>query len=170
MRHVRADVVVVALDGADGSGAADVGLVRAAMPRARAVVIVDGPDDASVIGALLAGACGAILRQDATHEIVPAIRAAAEGESALSPAIASRLVRRLRLHERAHPGPSALTPRELDVLALLARGWDNPRIAGALHVGRGTVKHHISTILDKLGVDNRIQAAVEAVRLGLVDP
>jgi DNA-binding NarL/FixJ family response regulator len=169
MPEFRADVVVIAVDAPHGSGADGLGLVLAAMPRARAVVLVENADDAGVIGALKAGACGAILKEAANQEIVPAVCAAAAGESALSPAIASRLVRELRRQEPAPPSRYDLTPRELDVLRLLSRGWDNARIAAALYVGRGTVKHNVATIFGKLGVDNRVQAAVEALRAGLLD-
>ena len=87
----------------------------------------------------------------------------------LSPPIASRLIGRLRVQEARVAEGAQLTAREIDVLRLLARGWSNARIAQALYVSQGTVKHHISNILVKLEVDNRIQAAVRAVERGLLD-
>lgn len=169
MRGMHPDVILVSLNLPAMPGAQAVRLLRRVVPRAGVVVLADRPEDPQVIDALGAGACGAILRSAGNHEMVAAIRAAADGESALSPQIASRLVRRLQRRHREVPSPAALTSRELEVLRLLSRGWDNARIAEALYVGRGTVKHHISRILEKLGVDNRIQAAVEAVQRGLVD-
>jgi DNA-binding NarL/FixJ family response regulator len=83
--------------------------------------------------------------------------------------VARSLVGHLRERIDGDMAAAGLTPRELQVLKLLARGWDNARIGQALYLSRGTVKHHISSILTKLDVDNRIQAAVRAVRGGLVD-
>jgi NarL family two-component system response regulator LiaR len=73
------------------------------------------------------------------------------------------------MRQQPRVASSQLTPRELETLGLLARGWDNGRIAAALYLSRSTVKHHISSILKKLGVDNRLQAAVRAVEEGLID-
>ncbi|MDQ3632289.1 MAG: response regulator transcription factor, partial [Actinomycetota bacterium] len=106
-------------------------------------------------------------------EIVRGIRAAAAGGSLIAPSVAGNLLTRLRHHgpPDAQPTSSAfeLSPRELDVLRLVVAGRDNNEIAKRLHLSASTVKHHVSSTLDKLGVENRIQAAVLAVRLGLVD-
>jgi DNA-binding NarL/FixJ family response regulator len=111
-----------------------------------------------------------VLKDAPIEQIVDGIRAAAQGESLISPRIASRLVRRVRepgkFEESVTREP--LTPRELEVLALLTRGLDNSEIAKALYLSQHTVKNHVSTILNKLQVENRIQAAVRAVRGGLV--
>ncbi|HEY5430939.1 MAG TPA: response regulator transcription factor [Solirubrobacteraceae bacterium] len=144
--------------------------LTAAAPLARVLVLTVFVDDQHIIDALLAGACGYVLKDAPIEQIVEGIRAAARGEALISPRIASRLVRRLREPdevERSVTG-DALTPRELEVLELLARGLDNSQIAGALYLSQHTVKNHVSAILMKLQVENRIQAAVRAVRGGLV--
>jgi DNA-binding NarL/FixJ family response regulator len=130
------------------------------------VIVLAAPDDSQLLGALAAGAFGALVEDAPAHEIVAAIRAAAEGDSVFSPPIARGVMRHLRLVGGGRP--PHLTARELEVLDLLARGWDNAQIAAALYLSLGTVKHHISSILTKLDVENRIQAAVRAVQLGLI--
>jgi DNA-binding NarL/FixJ family response regulator len=142
----------------------------AAAPLARVLVLTVFADDQHIIDALLAGACGYVLKDAPIEQIVEGIRAAEQGESLVSPRIASRLVRRLRKPDQIETSVmrEELTPRELEVLELLARGLDNSEIAHALYLSRHTVKNHVSTILMKLQVENRIQAAVRAVRGGLV--
>jgi DNA-binding NarL/FixJ family response regulator len=144
--------------------------LTAAAPLARVLVLTVFVDDQHIIDALLAGACGYVLKDAPIEQIVEGIRAAARGEALISPRIASRLVRRLREPDEVELSVTgdALTPRELEVLELLARGLDNSHIAGALHLSQHTVKNHVSAILMKLQVENRIQAAVRAVRGGLV--
>jgi DNA-binding NarL/FixJ family response regulator len=169
-RRLTPDVALMDLDLPGTSGAEAVRIMSAASPISRVVAITDGAEYEDVITSLAAGACGCILKDSPTPEVVAAIRAAARGESVVSPPIARTLVHRLRLHSVDGPRRRpALSPREFEVLDLLARGWDNARIAAALYVSLGTVKHHISNILRKLGVENRIQAAVRAVRDGLID-
>lgn len=144
--------------------------LTATAPLARVLVLTVFVDDQHVIDALLAGACGYVLKDAPIEQIIEGIRAAARGESTISPRIASRLVRRLR--EPGEIEASALeeplTPRELEVLELVVRGLDNSEIAQALYLSQHTVKNHVSTILMKLEVENRIQAAVRAVRSGMV--
>jgi DNA-binding NarL/FixJ family response regulator len=139
-------------------------------PLARVLVLTVASDDQHVMDALLAGACGYLLKHAPIDQIVEAIRAAERGESFISPQIASHLLRRLREPNEIDPSllRAELTPRELEVLELLARGLDNSEIAKALFLSQHTVKNHVSSILIKLQVQNRIQAAVRAVRSGLV--
>ena len=144
--------------------------LTAAAPLARVLVLTMMTDDEYVMNALLAGACGYLLKDSPIDQIVEGIQAAARGESVISPRIASRLVRRLREPQEIDPGLSGadMTPRELEVLELLARGLENSEIAQVLFLSQHTVKNHVSSILIKLQVENRIQAAVRAVRGGLV--
>ncbi len=144
--------------------------LSAAAPLARILVLTMMTDDEYVMNALLAGACGYLLKDAPISQIIEGIRAAARGESLISPRIASRLVRRMREPEAIEPGLAGtdMTPRELEVLELLARGLDNTEIGRALYLSQHTVKNHVSNILIKLQVENRIQAAVRAVRGGLV--
>ena len=140
--------------------------LTAVAPLARVLVLTVFVDDQHVIDALLAGACGYVLKDAPIEQIIEGIRAAARGESLISPRIASRLVHRLREPGEIEPPVpgEALTPRELEVLELLTRGLDNSEIAQALYLSQHTIKNHVSTILAKLQVENRIQAAVRAVR------
>jgi DNA-binding NarL/FixJ family response regulator len=144
--------------------------MTAAAPLTRVLVLTMMTEDEYVMNALLAGACGYLLKDAPIDHIVEGIEAAARGESAISPRIASRLVQRLRDPPEIEPGLTGaeLTPRELEVLELLARGLDNAEIAHALYLSQHTVKNHVSSILIKLQVENRIQAAVRAVRGGMV--
>jgi DNA-binding NarL/FixJ family response regulator len=122
--------------------------------------------------AIVAGACGYLLKDASIDELIGGIRAAAAGESLISPAIAHKVLQRVRAtgtsrHE-AELIRSELSDREIQVLKLVANGKDNAGIAADLHISPKTVKNHISNILMKLQIDNRIQAAVYAVRSGLV--
>ena len=144
--------------------------MTAAAPLARVLVLTMMAEDEYVMNALLAGACGYLLKDAPIDQIVDGIQAAARGESMISPRIATRLVHRLREPPEPELGVTGvpMTPRELEVLVLLARGLDNADIAQVLFLSQHTVKNHVSSILIKLQVQNRIQAAVRAVRGGLV--
>jgi two-component system, NarL family, response regulator LiaR len=121
-------------------------------------------EDASVTGAVRAGAIGYLLKDTDSEELSRAIKAAAEGRVHLAPEAAARLMREVRAPE----SPEALTGREAEVLRLLARGKANKQIASSLYVSEKTVKAHVSSILRNLGVRSRTQAALHAVRTGLV--
>ena len=139
-------------------------------PLVRVLVLTVMTDDDYVMDVLLAGASGYLLKDSPIDQIVEGIRAAARGESLISPRIASQLVRHLREPAEIERGITGaeLTPREHEVLGLVARGLDNHEIADGLYLSPHTVKNHVSSILVKLQVENRIQAAVRAVRGGLV--
>jgi DNA-binding NarL/FixJ family response regulator len=163
---LRTDPDVVLLDlvmpGVDGLAA----LARLRESRARVIVLTSFGDDDKLFAALRGGAAGYLLKDVQPSELVRAIRSAHDGQSPLSPAIATRVV-----EEVAHGGttaPGELTPRELDVLTLIARGRSNKVIARELGVAEKTVKTHVSHILGKLGLTDRTQAALYAVRQGLV--
>lgn len=142
--------------------------LTAVAPLARVLVLTVSADDRHVMDALLAGACGYLLKDSTVDQIVEGIRAAERGESSISPSIAGHLIRRLREPHEIEPAIAAdLTPRELEVLDLVARGLDNSEIAQALFLSQHTIKNHVSSILIKLQVQNRLQAAVRAVRSGL---
>ena len=157
------DVVLLDLvmPGLDGLGA----LKQLRSGRARVIVLTSFGDDDKLFAALRGGAAGYLLKDVQPAELVRAIRSAYAGESPLSPAIATRVV-----EEVAQGVVSAhddLTPRELDVLTLIARGRSNKVIARELGVAEKTVKTHVSHILAKLGVSDRTQAALYAVKQGL---
>jgi DNA-binding NarL/FixJ family response regulator len=121
-------------------------------------------EDASVTGAVRAGAIGYLLKDTEAAELRRAIKTAAAGQVHLAPEAAARLMREVRAPE----SPEALTARETEVLELLARGKANKQIASSLYVSEKTVKAHVSSILMKLGVQSRTQAALHAVRTGVV--
>jgi DNA-binding NarL/FixJ family response regulator len=141
-------------------------------PLTRVLVLTISDEDAIVMDAILAGACGYLLKDASMHELLAGIKAAAAGESLVSPAIASKVLRHVRAttssRREAEAIRSELSDREVQVLKLIANGKDNAQIAADLHISPKTVKNHISNILMKLQIDNRIQAAVYAVRSGLV--
>jgi DNA-binding NarL/FixJ family response regulator len=141
-------------------------------PLTRVLVLTISDQDADVMDAILAGACGYLLKDSSIQELIAGIRAAAIGESLISPNIASKVLQRVRASstspEIAEAIRAELSDREIEVLKLIANGKDNAQIAGELHISPKTVKNHISNILMKLQIDNRIQAAVYAVRSGIV--
>ncbi|MDH6219379.1 response regulator transcription factor [Streptomyces pseudovenezuelae] len=152
----------------------------------RATAQLQGPDaprvlvlttfdlDEHVYDALTAGASGFLLKDVTAERLFDAVRVVAAGEALLAPAITRRLIAEFaRQRPRtgpARPGLDALTPRETDVLRLLAQGLSNPELAVRLHVGEETVKTHVSRILSKLGLRDRTQAVVMAYETGLVVP
>ena len=138
--------------------------IRAELPEVEVIALTSVLEDASVTGAVRAGAIGYLLKDTDSEELSQAIKAAAEGRVHLAPEAAARLMREVR----APDSPEALTDREAEVLRLLARGKANKQIASSLYVSEKTVKAHVSSILMKLGVQSRTQAALYAVRTGLV--
>ena len=136
--------------------------------RARVIVLTSFGDDDKLFAALRAGAAGYLLKDVEPAELVRAIRAAHDGHTPLSPTIATRVVEEIAHGGGAPPQVDDLTPRERDVLVLIARGRSNKVIARELGVAEKTVKTHVSHILGKLGLTDRTQAALYAVRHGLV--
>src|SRR3954449_6082219 len=141
-------------------------------PLTRVIMLTVSSAAPDITDAVLAGACGYLLKSATTQEIVSGIAAAARGDALLSPSVAAKLLERVREQPvRANipgPGSASLTGRELEVLRLLSSGMDNAEIGRTLFISPSTVKNHISSILLKLQIENRIQAAVYAVRSGLV--
>lgn len=169
---LRPDVVVMDINMPGMSGVEAARGVLEVSPETAVLMLTVTSDENAVLDAVLAGASGYLLKDATLPEIVRGIRAAAAGQSLIAPSVAGDLLSRLRRHgapEAPSPAAPELSPRELDVLRLVVAGCDNGDIAKRLYVSVSTVKHHVSSALEKLGVDNRIQAAVMAVRLGLVD-
>ncbi len=168
--ELNPDVVLMDINMPGMSGIEATQILAAATPLIQVLVLTVVADERNVTEALLAGACGYLVKDAPIDQIVEGIRSAARGESSISPRIASQLVRRIREPTEIEPGLAGaeLTPREGEVMELLARGMDNPDIARALFLSPHTVKNHVSSILVKLQVENRLQAAVRAVRSGLV--
>jgi DNA-binding NarL/FixJ family response regulator len=156
---VLMDLVMPVMDGISATGA-----IRSELPDVEVIALTSVLEDASVTGAVKAGAIGYLMKDTEAEELGRAIKAAAEGRVYLAPEAAARLMREVRTPE----SPETLTEREMEVLQLLARGKANKQIATSLYVTEKTVKAHVSSILSKLGVQSRTQAALYAVRAGLV--
>jgi DNA-binding NarL/FixJ family response regulator len=138
-------------------------------PPYRVIVLSVSDDPVDVMAALRAGASGYFLKDGPVEEVVAGIEAAARGESFFSPRIGAMLLRRMR--EQRHVPvdmPVRLSKREQEVLRLVVEGRSNEKIGEGLAIDAGTARNHVSSILAKMGVDNRVQAAVRAVREGLV--
>ena len=163
-RELGPDVVLMDLLMPVMDGIAATGKIRAELPEVEVIALTSVLEDASVSGAVRAGAIGYLLKNTDAEDLGRAIKAAADGQVQLAPEAAMRLMREVRAPE----SPEALTERETEVLKLVARGKANKQIAHELFVGEKTVKAHVSSILAKLGVQSRTQAALYALRIGLV--
>ena len=163
-RELGPDVILMDLLMPQMDGITATTAVRQELPDTEVIALTSVLEDASVVGAIRAGAIGYLLKDTNADELRRAIKAAAAGQVQLSPQAAARLMREVR----APDSPEALTERETEVLRLLARGKANKEIARALNIGEQTVKTHVGNILAKLGVQSRTQAALYAVRIGLV--
>jgi DNA-binding NarL/FixJ family response regulator len=172
IRETAPEVVVMDLNMPGISGVEATRQIAMIAPLTRVLVLTISDQDADVMDAILAGACGYLLKDSTIDELMAGIAAAANGESLVSPAIAAKVLQRLRATStsprEAETIRAELSEREIQVLKLIANGKDNAMIAAELHISPKTVKNHISNILMKLQIDNRIQAAVYAVRSGLV--
>jgi len=172
VREVAPDVVVMDLNMPGMGGVEATRHISTVAPLTRVVMLTISDQDNDVIDAILAGACGYLLKDSSIQELITGIRAASRGESLISPTIAAKVLQRVRASSTQPEIESTiraeLSEREIEVLKLIANGKDNAMIAAELHISPKTVKNHISNILMKLQIDNRIQAAVYAVRSGIV--
>jgi DNA-binding NarL/FixJ family response regulator len=159
---VLMDLVMPVLDGVGAMRA-----LREQLPETRVIALTSFTDEATVLPALQAGAAGYLLKNVQPQELHRAIVAAHAGEALLDPAVAARLLEAIAQPAGGIAAPERLTPREREVLGLLGRGLSNKRIARELGVAEKTVKTHVGHVLAKLGVTDRTQAALLAVREGL---
>jgi NarL family two-component system response regulator LiaR len=160
---VLMDLVMPRVDGIEA-----IRQIRERRPATRVIALTSFLDDDKLFPAVRAGAAGYLLKDVQPQELVSAIRTVHGGESLLHPAAASRLMAQVASDGTPADPASLLTPREREVLVLLARGQPNKVIARELGVSEKTVKTHVSNLLGKLGVTDRTQAALFAVREGLV--
>lgn len=144
--------------------------ISAATPETRTVILTMHRDERTMLEALRAGANAYLLKDADAGELIAAIRAVHRGEAALAGSAAARVLELLRRGEGGEAAPDVLTPRERDILALVARGDDNRAIALKLNLSEKTVGNRLSEVFQKLGVSNRTQAAIVAVQRGLVPP
>lgn len=160
---LRPDVVLMDLRMPGLTGDEATARILADAPEVRVVILTTYESDSSILPAIEAGAQGYLLKAAPEEEILAGIRSVAGGGMALAPSIAVRLVR-----AAAAPAPPALSPRELDVLRLVAAGRSNPEIAAALFIGDATVKTHLQKVFGKLEVADRTRAVTRAMELGLL--
>ncbi len=169
--ELKPDVVLMDLRMPDLQGAEATRTIVQRHPSTRVIALTVLSEDQDVEGAMRAGACGFLAKETPVDEVVMAVRAAAHGSAWLSPRAAEVVLRRIRsaeVEQPTEPGPiEQLSPRELDVLRLIARGMENAQIAASLNISPRTAKNHVSSILTKLGLPSRVQAAIYAVRRGL---
>jgi RNA polymerase sigma factor (sigma-70 family) len=175
VRRTRPDVVLMdvrmpELDGLEATRR----ILTGADGEPRVIILTTFDLDHYVYAALAAGASGFLLKDVSPEHLVAAIRLVRAGDALLAPTITRRLVERFARRDETtaalHRDLAALTPRELEVLRLLARGLSNAELAGQLHLSEATVKTHVARILGKLGLRDRVQAVVVAYETGLVTP
>jgi DNA-binding NarL/FixJ family response regulator len=164
---LQPDVVLMDLSMPEMNGIAAIQPVKQAAPECQILVVTSFIDDERVRSAIQAGAIGYVMKNVLKSDLLRAIRSAARGEPALN-AEAQRILIRQSAEPSTPPVHERLTSREMDVLRLLASGHSNKEIGAVLHLTEGTVKVYVSTILDKLQVADRTQAALYAVRNGIV--
>jgi DNA-binding NarL/FixJ family response regulator len=173
-RQLRPDVVLMDVRMPNVDGIVATREIVAAVPGTRILILTTFEDDDYVVGALTAGASGFLLKRTRPEQLIAAIHTIAAGESLLSPSVTRTVIDRMA--RQAPPDPSAgrrlreLTPRERDVLELVARGLSNGEIAASLVVEESTIKTHMKRILSKLELRDRVQAVILAYETGLVKP
>ena len=160
---LRPDVVLMDLRMPEMGGVEAIKLLRTRRPDTHILVLTTYDTDTEVLSALEAGATGYLLKDAPREDLIRAVKAAHRGESALSPAVASRLVARVRGSEAG-----ALSPRELEIIKLIADGANNREAAAKLFISEATIKTHLIHIFEKLGVRDRAAAVAEAYRRRLI--
>ena len=160
---LRPDVVLMDLQMPKLDGPAAIAALRERAPEVRVLVLTTYGTDADITRAVDAGATGYLLKDAPREQLFGAIRAAARGESVLSPSVATRVLGRMRA-----PAEEALSPRELEILQAVARGLSNKEIGRRLYVSEATVKTHLLRIFSKLGVDDRTAAVTIALERGII--
>jgi NarL family two-component system response regulator LiaR len=166
---LQPDVILLDLMMPQKSGIEAIAEIKEKNQAARILVLTSFADDDKVFAAIKAGAMGYLLKQASAAELFQAVRDVYNGESSLHPFIARKLILELNRPSTLPPVEEPLTEREVEVLFFLARGLSNHDIADQLLIGRGTVRTHVSNILSKLHLANRTQAALYALKEGLID-
>ncbi|WP_217145651.1 response regulator transcription factor [Streptomyces sp. AC627_RSS907] len=162
-RDLRPDVVLMDLRLPDGDGVGATAAILAELPATRVVILTTYETDGDILRAVEAGAVGYLLKDTSPTDLARSVRAAARGETVLSPTVAAKL-----LHQVRRPRPETLSRREIDVLRLVAEGLTNAAIGRALFITEATVKTYVVRIFTKLGVSDRTAAVMAAVQAGLL--
>jgi DNA-binding NarL/FixJ family response regulator len=162
---LRPDVAVLDARLPDGSGIEVCRTVRSLDPAIRALILTSYDDDEALFAAIMAGAAGYVLKEIRSADLVDAVRRVAAGQSLIDPALVERVLDRVRNPVTVAPELAALTEQELRMLGYLAEGLTNREIGERMCLAEKTVKNYVSSILTKLGVERRTQAAVIATRL-----
>ena len=160
---LKPDIVLMDLRMPVMDGVAALGEIKARSPQVQVLVLTTYDSDADILPAIEAGAAGYLLKDSSRQELYDGIRAAARGETVLAPAVAARLVGKMR-----SPAEEQLSSREVEVLQLVAEGKSNGEIAAQLHISQATVKSHLVNIFGKLGVSDRTAAVTAALRKGIL--
>jgi DNA-binding NarL/FixJ family response regulator len=163
VRSLRPDLVLMDLQMPELDGATATRYIRAEYENVHVLVLTTFDTDADISRAVAAGATGYLLKDARPDELFQAVRVAARGESVLSPGVASRVLGRMRA-----PAEESLSPREIEVLGAVARGFSNRAIARSLHISEATVKTHLLHVFAKLGVDDRTAAVTVALERGVI--
>src|SRR5438270_5014951 len=173
-RKLEPDLVLMDIRMPDLDGLAATRAIKEALPRTSILIVTLSEDPDYLMEAMRVGASGFVLKDASRREVVLAVRQVLTGESPLDPKLSAQLIRRLAGQATAKQRPASrgddLTPRELEVLRLVAEGKTNAEIGQSLFVSVGTVKVHVERIINKLGVSDRTQAAVRGVELGYLTP
>jgi len=172
-RETRPDAILMDINMPICNGVEATRIIKAEQPDVKVVALTVSDDDDDLFEAIKAGAQGYLLKDLRPEELFEMIRAVMRGETPISPAIAGKLLNEFRRRPWHEPSETAgwdLTARELEVLQLVAEGLGNAEIAARLFIVEGTVKNHLHNILEKLHLENRVQAAAYAIREGLVEP
>lgn len=172
--HARPEVVLMDVRMPDLDGIAATGELLAVAPEAKVVILTTFEEDDYILGALRAGASGFLLKRTSPEDLTAAIHTVAAGEALLSPSVTRRVIDRVSaqplIGDAADPRLEELTPREREVLELVAQGLSNGEIAAALTVEETTIKTHVKRVLMKTGARDRVQAVILAYESGLVAP
>lgn len=166
-RELRPDVTLLDMVMPRMDGVEALKIIVSEFPGARVLVLTSFSDDEMVFPAIKAGALGYLLKDSTPEELVRAIRTVNRGEASLHPSIARRLIQELSRPATLPPTQEPLTEREMEVLRLVAKGYSNEEIGDSLVVSERTARGHVSSILSKLHLANRTQAALYALREGL---
>ena len=165
VESTRPDVVLMDLRMPRRDGVSATGAIVSGYPATKVLVLTTYDTDTDILHAVEAGATGYLLKDTPHAELLEGIRAASRGETVLAPPVAARLMSRLRTPA---PGPAQPSPRELEVLAAVARGLSNAEIGKELFIGEATVKTHLQRLFTKLDVDDRTHAVTVAIERGLL--